>query len=433
MIASSSFIEICSWLPTYRTMDKINRTKLIYSLLLYGYRFQNIDIRELIPVKNFVGEVRKFHSIDFVEALQKLDKYLHKHHKLLEKYSNIYDDEDEVEEEDEELLELFEEYGLEECLEFKISPLIYLQTLLGASLTAVHCITKENCFVALNWEGGRHHAKKNCASGFCYINDVVLSILELMKQGKSRILCVDVDTHHGDASQEAFYTSDKVFTISLHQFGRGLFPGTGNIDEIGIGKGKYYNLNIPLFEGITDTDYIQIFTHLMQTVVEDYDAEAVVFVVGADALKNDPLGVLHLTQRTMETCTFLLLQFCKRKNAPLLVLGSGGYNAKNTATCFAAVTGVISLNLECSTSESMKLLPDVIPEPAEEIDKYPISIQSDDEDKSSGEAFDYMDYFVDSLTRYLPLSQSSNEKATNSIKQLISNFAESRRKYVQQS
>lgn len=81
--------------------------------------------------------------------------------------------------------------------------------------------------VAINWAGGLHHAKKNQASGFCYTNDIVLAILELLKHHQ-RVLYVDVDVHHGDGVEEAFYTTDRVMTVSFHQFGD-FFPGTGDI------------------------------------------------------------------------------------------------------------------------------------------------------------------------------------------------------------
>lgn len=79
--------------------------------------------------------------------------------------------------------------------------------------------------IAINWSGGLHHAKKHEASGFCYINDCVLGILELLKHYE-RVLYVDIDIHHGDGVEEAFYTTNRVMTASFHKFGE-YFPGTG--------------------------------------------------------------------------------------------------------------------------------------------------------------------------------------------------------------
>ena len=102
-----------------------------------------------------------------------------------------------------------------------------------------------------SWSGGLHHAKRNAASGFCYVNDIVLAILELLKY-HARVLYIDIDIHHGDGVEEssplksvqsllttrAFYTTDRVMTVSFHKFGEGFFPGTGDLDDTGIGRGK---------------------------------------------------------------------------------------------------------------------------------------------------------------------------------------------------
>lgn len=90
--------------------------------------------------------------------------------------------------------------------------------------------------IAINWAGGLHHAKKSEASGFCYVNDIVLGILELLKY-HARVLYIDIDIHHGDGVEEAFYTTDRVMTVSFHKFGD-FFPGTGDLKDDGVDKGK---------------------------------------------------------------------------------------------------------------------------------------------------------------------------------------------------
>lgn len=96
-----------------------------------------------------------------------------------------------------------------------------------------------------------HHAKKMEASGFCYVNDIVLCILELLKF-YPRVIYIDVDVHHGDGVEEAFYLTNRVMTVSYHQYGDDFFPGSGNLDSIGDGEGKYHSINIPLKPGIND-------------------------------------------------------------------------------------------------------------------------------------------------------------------------------------
>ena len=111
--------------------------------------------------------------------------------------------------------------------------------------------------IAINWAGGLHHAKKREASGFCYINDIVLGILELLRT-YPRVLYIDVDCHHGDGVEEAFYTTDRVMTCSFHKFGE-YFPGTGTQEDKGKGKGKGYAVNVPLKDGITDEAFKSVF------------------------------------------------------------------------------------------------------------------------------------------------------------------------------
>lgn len=88
-------------------------------------------------------------------------------------------------------------------------------------------LNKEATDIAINWAGGLHHAKKSEASGFCYVNDIVLAILELLKYHQ-RVLYIDIDIHHGDGVEEAFYTTDRVMTCSFHKYGE-YFPGTGDL------------------------------------------------------------------------------------------------------------------------------------------------------------------------------------------------------------
>ena len=88
-------------------------------------------------------------------------------------------------------------------------------------------LNKQQADIAVNWAGGLHHAKKSEASGFCYVNDIVLAILELLKYHQ-RVLYVDIDIHHGDGVEEAFYTTDRVMTVSFHKYGE-YFPGTGDL------------------------------------------------------------------------------------------------------------------------------------------------------------------------------------------------------------
>ena len=112
-------------------------------------------------------------------------------------------------------------------------------TSLTAGTAAAERIAGGATDIAINWAGGLHHAKKREASGFCYVNDIVLAILELLRTFP-RVLYIDIDCHHGDGVEEAFYTTDRVMTVSFHKYGE-YFPGTG---ELRVGDGVIFGGNL---------------------------------------------------------------------------------------------------------------------------------------------------------------------------------------------
>jgi len=203
----------------------------------------------------------------------------------------------------------------------------------------LNSIEKKLTDIAINWAGGLHHAKKSEASGFCYINDIVLAILELLKYHQ-RVLYIDIDIHHGDGVEEAFYTTDRVMTVSFHKFGE-YFPGTGDLRDIGAGRGKYYAVNFPLRDGIDDDSYETIFKPVMTKVMESYQPNAVVLQCGADSLTGDRLGCFNLTLKGHGKC----VEFMKGFNLPLLLVGGGGYTIRNVARAWTYETA-IALNQE---------------------------------------------------------------------------------------
>ena len=190
--------------------------------------------------------------------------------------------------------------------------------------------------VAINWMGGLHHAKKSEASGFCYINDIVLAILELLKV-HHRVLYIDVDIHHGDGVEEAFYCTDRVMTVSFHKYGGNFFPGTGDQGDVGHNKGKYYSLNVPLKDGVDDTSYNALFRPILQAVMDKYQPGAVVLQCGADSLTGDRLGTFNLSLKGhADTVAFM-----KSFGVPLLLLGGGGYTIRNVARCWTYETATV--------------------------------------------------------------------------------------------
>lgn len=211
----------------------------------------------------------------------------------------------------------------------------YCRITTGGSLAATLKLNSGESDISINWSGGLHHAKKSEASGFCYVNDIVLAILELLKYNE-RVLYIDIDVHHGDGVEEAFYTTDRVMTVSFHKYGD-YFPGTGSLDDTGLLKGKNYAVNVPLKDGITDRNYQYIFNPVINKVIEMYKPSVIVMQCGADSLIGDRLGCFNLSHVGHASC----LKHVKSFNIPMLVLGGGGYTIKNVSKAWAYETSVL--------------------------------------------------------------------------------------------
>jgi acetoin utilization protein AcuC len=200
----------------------------------------------------------------------------------------------------------------------------------GATVGGAEKIASGEAGIAFNPSGGYHHAHADRAAGFCYINDVVLGCMALAEAGK-RVLYLDVDVHHGDGVQEAFYERNDVMTISLHQSGRTIFPGTGFADEIGTGEGKGFAVNIPLPIGAYDEVYMKAVKSVVLPLIGAYGPDCFVMEIGADALADDPLANLDLTNNVYADIIGELLNF----NKPILAVGGGGYNVENTVRAWS--------------------------------------------------------------------------------------------------
>lgn len=206
----------------------------------------------------------------------------------------------------------------------------------GASVKGVELILSGQAFFAFNPSGGLHHARPQRAAGFCYMNDVALACTVLAEEGK-RVLYFDVDVHHADGVQEAFYDRNDVMTISFHQTGRTLFPGTGFVDEIGIGAGKGFSVNVPLPVGTYDEMYMKAFLQIVPPLSQRFNPDVIVFELGADTLAGDPLAQLYLTNNTHAAIVKRLLSF----NKPILMTGGGGYDVANTVRAWALAWSVL--------------------------------------------------------------------------------------------
>jgi acetoin utilization protein AcuC len=200
----------------------------------------------------------------------------------------------------------------------------------GAGLAAADALLSGKADVSFNLLGGFHHAKAAHAGGFCYLNDVVLACMKLASAGK-RVAYVDVDAHHGDGVQEAFYHRKDVLTISLHESGTTLYPWGGFEDEIGDGPGLGHNVNLSLPPGCYDEAFVAAFDQLVMPLLGAYRPDVLVLELGLDTLAGDPLTHLRLTNNSVVEVLDRLL----RLNKPLLVAGGGGYHVENTVRGWA--------------------------------------------------------------------------------------------------
>ncbi|HOC46590.1 MAG: hypothetical protein PHT96_02565 [Syntrophorhabdaceae bacterium] len=178
--------------------------------------------------------------------------------------------------------------------------------------------------------GGFHHAERDAAGGFCYINDMAVTIADLVRRGQ-RVACVDIDAHHGNGVQDAFYETDKVLTISLHESGETLYPGTGSEIEAGAKEGLGYNVNIPLRAGTDDEVCLIAFESVVPPLIESFRPDIVVANIGCDTHKDDPLAHLCLTSNGYKK----MISIINDLSPKILALGSGGYNLFRTAALWA--------------------------------------------------------------------------------------------------
>ena len=207
----------------------------------------------------------------------------------------------------------------------------------GATLTGADLLLSKDVDIVFNPSGGLHHAGPERAAGFCYVNDVAIACLYLANQSK-KVLYLDVDVHHGDGVQNACYERNDVLTISMHETGRMLFPGTGFVDEIGRGNGRGYSVNIPLPPETYDGAYMSCFNDIVVPLAGAYKPDVIVFELGADALAGDPLAHLKLTNKVYAK----ILRYLLKLNIPLLMTGGGGYHVENTVRAWALAWGVVT-------------------------------------------------------------------------------------------
>jgi acetoin utilization protein AcuC len=207
----------------------------------------------------------------------------------------------------------------------------------GGSILAAELVARGEAARVFAFAGGLHHAMPDRASGFCYLNDAVLAILALRRHGL-RVAYVDIDAHHGDGVQAAFYRSADVLTISTHERGDRLFPGTGSVEEIGEGEGRGFAVNLPLNPYTDDAVYLDAFEAVVPPVIRAFRPDVVVAQLGIDGHRTDPLTHLALSVDGFAEAVRRILALAPR----LVALGGGGYDLANVARAWTAAWALMN-------------------------------------------------------------------------------------------
>lgn len=207
----------------------------------------------------------------------------------------------------------------------------------GASLQAAELVATGKADIAFNISGGLHHAMPNRASGFCYINDAAIAIKYLTGLGK-RVAYIDIDAHHGDGVEFAFYDTDRVMTLSTHESGQWLFPGTGFVTDIGVNFGTGYAVNVPLPPSTGDELYLKVFDEIVAPFIEEFQPDVMVTQLGVDSFETDPITHLSLTTNSFEK----IIERFRDMDIPWVALGGGGYDLSNVARTWTLAWAIMN-------------------------------------------------------------------------------------------
>ena len=185
-----------------------------------------------------------------------------------------------------------------------------------------------------------HHAKKNRAMGFCIFNNIAIAARKATKVfGLKRVLIVDFDVHHGNGTQDSFYSDKKVLYFSTHQYP--FYPGTGGISETGASSGTGYTVNCPLGSGKTDGDYIAVYQYVLSPIIEAYEPELILVSAGFDAHAMDPIGGMRLSSQGFGAITGIIRDAAKKVRAPIIFTLEGGYNLNALRESIACVVNIM--------------------------------------------------------------------------------------------
>ncbi|MHA1167638.1 MAG: acetoin utilization protein AcuC [Candidatus Hodarchaeales archaeon] len=264
----------------------------------------------------------------------------------------------------------------------------------GGAIELVDLVAAGKVDHGFGFLNGLHHALPASASGFCYYNDPVIAIKRMLDKGFKRILYIDTDAHHGDGTQLAFYDSKEVLTISFHESGRFLFPGTGDVYETGKGEGTGYSINVPLLPYTTDDIWQKAFDGIVPRIWKAFNPDFVYWQCGADGHYKDPLTRLQLTNNLYRNLAVKIHQMTHETAGGRIVLGGGGgYDPVETAKTWTMILAELAgINL-----------PDTVPQAWIDYcsDKWGVTVEEDynnKEVKLNEENKGVFNEYIDSLT-----------------------------------
>jgi acetoin utilization deacetylase AcuC-like enzyme len=221
----------------------------------------------------------------------------------------------------------------------------------GGAITAVDLAAQEGYAFALVRPPG-HHATRDQAMGFCLFNNVAIAARYAFEQGiAKRVLILDIDVHHGNGTQDIFYSSPEVLFISLHQ--HPLYPGTGYVEELGKGEGKGYTVNIPLPPGTGDESYLRALKEIAIPIAEQFSPNLVLVSAGYDTAREDPLGGMLLSQRSYWQIGRKVKTLCSKVAFTL----EGGYSLSALSRgVYATLAGLSGIEVKETRSEETTLV-----------------------------------------------------------------------------
>jgi acetoin utilization protein AcuC len=290
---------------------RAERLEMTYELLLAYGAFEGEDSKLIAPTPASEDELALWHTHDYIEAVRRLSEG---DSRIQARRYNFGPGDNPV------------FAGMYETESLKA----------GATLQAARMVVAGEVDVAFSYAGGLHHAMASYASGFCVFNDAAVAIRWLAGQGK-RVLYVDIDAHHGDGVQAAFYSTDEVMTISLHESGRYLFPGTGFTNELGEGAGRGSSVNVPLLPYTDDAAYLAAFDGAVLPLARQFAPDVLVTQLGIDTHYQDPLTHLALSTHGFAA----LVRGFHDLGLPWVAMGGGGYNVHTVARAWTLAYGIM--------------------------------------------------------------------------------------------